>query len=149
MDFIVQLFGMGNATSINKVNFEDIQWIIKGNAPFLLINTLSKENQSCLIKGTISVDQEVKIINKNLKNKNMKIIIYGRNTNDNRIIQKYKQLIELGFPQTYIYPGGLFEWLCLQDIYGNEEFPTTHLELDILKFKPKPILSERYLLSNA
>ena len=77
MDFIVQLFGMGNATSINKVNFEDIQWIIKGNAPFLLINTLSKENQSCLIKGTISVDQEIKIINKNLKNKNMKIIVYG------------------------------------------------------------------------
>jgi len=149
MDFIIQLFGMGNTTSINKVNFEDIQWIIRGNTPFLLINTLSKENQSCLIKGTISVDQEVVIINKILKNKKMRIIVYGRNTNDNRIIHKYKQLIGLGFSQTYIYPGGLFEWLCLQDIYGIAEFPTTNRELDILKFKPKPLLSERFLLSNA
>ena len=35
------------------------------------------------------------------------------------------------------YPGGVFEWLLLQDIYGNDNFPTTKKELDILKYKPK------------
>ena len=52
------------------------------------------------------------------------------------IYKKYKQLQELGFVNIYVYPGGLFEWLLLQDIYGHEDFPTTSQELDILKFKP-------------
>ena len=50
-------------------------------------------------------------------------------------MKKYEQLIGLGFTNIYIYPGGLFEWLCLQDIYSKDEFPTTREELDILKFK--------------
>ena len=51
-------------------------------------------------------------------------------------IKKYLKLMELGFTNIYIYAGGLFEWLCLQDIYGEDEFPTTIKELDVLKFKP-------------
>jgi hypothetical protein len=35
----------------------------------------------------------------------------------------------------YVYIGGLFEWLLLQDIYGDEEFPTTAKIIDILKYK--------------
>ena len=35
----------------------------------------------------------------------------------------------------YIYSGGLFEWLLLQDVYGKDEFPTMGCELDILKYK--------------
>ena len=66
MDFIAGLFKMGNTTTINKVNFEDIQWIIGGSSPYLLINTLDKSNQGCLIQGTIAIDQEVAIINKNI-----------------------------------------------------------------------------------
>ena len=53
---------------------------------------------------------------------------------------KYTQLVNLGFVNVYIYPGGLFEWLCLQDIYGDDEFPTTNKELDILKYKPARLL---------
>jgi hypothetical protein len=49
---------------------------------------------------------------------------------------KYDQLVGLGFKSVYIYPGGLFEWLLLQDIYGFDEFPTTKRVLDILKYKP-------------
>ena len=49
--------------------------------------------------------------------------------------------IGLGFCNVYVYPGGIFEWLCLQDIYGEKEFPTTSKELDILKFKPQSNLS--------
>ena len=31
--------------------------------------------------------------------------------------------------------GGLFEWLLLQDIYGNDYFKTTTIENDFLKYK--------------
>lgn len=29
----------------------------------------------------------------------------------------------------------MFEWLLMQDIYGNDEFITTSNDLDILKYK--------------
>jgi len=138
----------GQLSSINKVSFEDIQWLIKGNYSFLLINTLDHMHQDCLIKGTLPIDQEVNVINKCIGNKKMYIIIYGRNTNDESIVKKYQQLLELGFIYIYVYSGGLFEWLCLQDIYGKEEFPTTSVLLDILKFKPQPKISTQYLLGD-
>ena len=40
--------------------------------------------------------------------------------------------------KTHLYVGGLFEWLCLQDIYGQSEFPTTNIELDITEFGIDP-----------
>ena len=94
--------------------------------------------QSCLIKNTISCTNEEVKINNLLKtrNKNVLIVIYGKNNNDMSIFNKYQQMIKLGFNNTYLYVGGLFEWVCLQDIYGDEEFPTSTKELDILKFKP-------------
>ena len=42
------------------------------------------------------------------------------------------KLSELGIKNMYVYCGGLFEWLCLQDIYGEDEFPTTIKELEFL-----------------
>ena len=69
----------------------------------------------------------------------LKYIIYGENCNDERLQEKYKQLINLGYTKTTIYLGGLFEWLLLQEIYGEDQFPTTSEELDILKFKSKKI----------
>ena len=70
----------------------------------------------------------------------MKIIVYGKNSNDEKIYKKYNQLVSLGFYNVYIYIGGLFEWLLLQDIYGETDFPTTKKELDILKYKPNKLL---------
>jgi len=78
-----------------------------------------------------------------MKDKN--IIIYGKNANDNKSLEKYKQLISLGFVNVYIYCGGLFEWLLLQDIYGEDEFPTTKKELDIIKYKPSKLFNVMYL----
>ena len=74
-------------------------------------------------------------------NKQIKIIIYGRNSNDENIYKKYNQLLKLGFLNVFIYLGGLFEWLMLQDIYGYDEFPTTIKQLDFLKYKPPPRLN--------
>ena len=138
---------MGNSQSIQKVNFEDIQYVLKNNETHLLINTLTDSEQSCLIPNTISPKKEEDLINKFLKNgkKNINIVVYGKNCNDEEIYKKYNQLYSLGFYNTYIYTGGLFEWLMLQDIYGNIEFPTTSKELDILKYKPHKILDIRLI----
>jgi hypothetical protein len=94
--------------------------------------------------NTVPIDKEEIIINK-LLNSNMiekiTIIIYGKNCNDELLDKKYTQLINLGFKNIYIYSGGLFEWILLQDIYGNDLFPTTIKQSDILKFKPNKVLN--------
>lgn len=133
---------MGNTNSCSKINYEDMQDCVQSgnsnNKPCLIINTISPERQSCLILNTVSIDSEEKMVNDWLKqNAGVNIVIYGENANDDKIYEKYNQLKNLGFSNVFIYPGGLFEWLLLQDIYGEEEFPTTSKELDILKFKPK------------
>lgn len=79
-----------------------------------------------------------------MEKKTIKIVIYGKNANDDKIYTKYQQLLNLGFYQIYVYTGGIFEWLLLQDIYGPNEFPTTKKELDLLKFKPKKLLILNY-----
>ena len=69
------------------------------------------------------------------------------NASDETIVRKYNQLTSLGLINVVIYPGGLFEWLLLQDIFGNEDFPTTKKELDILKYKGNK-LGNRLMLTN-
>jgi len=136
---------MGNSVSINKLNYEDINILIKRN-DCLIINTLSVNMQECLIINTVNVAEEEHYINESLKNNKYKtIIIYGKNCTDKSIYSKYNQLIELGFINVNIYVGGMFEWMLLQDIYGDEEFSTTSKELDILKFKSESTLTKLYL----
>jgi hypothetical protein len=132
---------MGQSQSIQKINFEDIQYTFNNKDDHILINTLNETRQDCLIIGTINCNKEVELINNFIKNgnKKIKIIIYGLNSNDENIYIKYNQLISLGFYNVYVYSGGMFEWLLLQDIYGSKEFPTTKKELDILKYKPNKI----------
>lgn len=127
---------MGQSPSVRKVNFEDVQYAIKQRQNHLLINTLDSGEQQCLITKTIGILQEERIINEYLNKKiNVNIIVYDKNANAPNLMKKYEQLISLGFINVYIYPGGLFEWLLLQDIYGENEFPTTEKSLDILKYK--------------
>jgi hypothetical protein len=138
---------MGNSNSSQKINFEDVQYVVKNTEMYALINTLTENEQDCLIPNTININKEIELINNFIKtgNKQVKIIIYGRNCSDEKIYSKYKQLNSLGFYNVYIYPGGLFEWLMLQDIYGVDDFPTTKKELDILRFKPHKILNIQLL----
>ena len=140
---------MGNQTSssTHRLNFEDIQEAIKNKERYLIINTLSSNNQACLLPNTIDFKQEEAIINQLLTSGiEKRIIIYGKNVNDMSVYDKYEQLIKLGFRNVYVYPGGLFEWLCLQDIYSSELFPTSKKELDILKYKPSSTFSTYYLM---
>jgi hypothetical protein len=85
---------MGNTQSFQKINFEDVQYIIQNPEVHLLINTLNEMEQHCLLINTINANQEVEIINRYLKNgnKNVRIIVYGKNCNDEKIYIKYNQL---------------------------------------------------------
>jgi hypothetical protein len=136
---------MGNTVKIHKINFEDVQSFIQTPQPnILFINTLPFSDQQCLIYGTFPANQEESEINRilQMKSTEYKIIIYGKNSNDESLYKKFAQLHNLGFHQNqiFIYMGGLFEWLLLQDIYGHDLFPTTKKELDILKYKPAKIM---------
>jgi len=133
---------MGNTQSIKKIGFEDMQIAIKNPEIYLIINTLPISEQSCLIMNTINIEQEEAIINKYMhENKGIRIVIYGKNCNDELVNKKYQQLLSIGFYNIFAYSGGLFEWLLLQDIYGFDLFPTNKKELDLLKFKPHSILN--------
>jgi hypothetical protein len=138
---------MGNSMSMSKnITFEDVQFAITDKDKTLIINTLDAHMQGCLIAGTLAIDQEVELLNVYLKkNIDVRIIIYGMNATDKTCLKKYEQLIKLGFYNVYIYTGGLFEWLLLQDIYGNELFPTTSLKVDLLKYKGRRQLNVKLL----
>tara|TARA_B110000285_G_scaffold5153_1_gene5500 strand:+ start:3538 stop:3948 length:411 start_codon:yes stop_codon:yes gene_type:complete len=125
-----------------KISFEDMQHIIANPKEYVIINTLLSNEQHCLIKNTISYQTEEKMINEYLNQYDFspKFIIYGKNTNDETVETKSKQLSGLGFQDVYLYMGGMFEWLLLQDIYGIDEFQTTNKFLDILYYKPNAIL---------
>jgi hypothetical protein len=111
---------------------------------YILINTLPADQQDCLIKGTLSADQEERAINDALTkyvpgSPPFECIIYGANCCDLSPDNKRRQLLELGFglKEVKIYRGGMFEWLLLQDIYGCAKFATTKKELNLLKYNVK------------
>jgi hypothetical protein len=150
---------MGSNHSKNKINYEDMQYACNNafnnknsGKKYAIINTMDKTWQSCLIQSTIPIQEEEEMINGVLKNKysnlnsnDITIIVYGTNSNDERIYSKYEQLVKLGIKNVFIYTGGMFEWLLLQDIYGRDLFPTTSRELDILKYKSRKQLNVLYI----
>lgn len=125
-------------SNIKKIGFEDLKVLID-KKDTVIINTMSSTEQYCLIKNTILYEKEEQTINDLLENCNykMKIVVYGKNNLDDTVEHKYKQLVGLGFLQIYIYQGGMFEWLLLQDVFGETEFPTIGRTLDLLKYSPK------------
>jgi hypothetical protein len=129
---------MGNIP-IQRINFEDIQFAQKNDS--LIINTLPSNEQGLLISKTIPWEKEIKAVEAAIQKKES-IFIYGRHCNDETIYLKYEQIRKLG-GKVYLYAGGLFEWLLLQDIYGNEYFQTTSYTkpMDLIKYKPNNILN--------
>ena len=127
----------------SKIGFEDVKFAIKNPETHILINTLSLDLQKNIIKGTIPAEKEEFIINKIIEDyemSTMKILIYGRNTTDSTAETKANQIIGLGFANVFLYCGGMFEWLLLQEVYGFTEFPTTiHIKnIDLLIYRPAP-----------
>ncbi len=137
---------MGNHVSlVPKVSYEDIQMVVYRNMHVqhstLLINTLPPTLQHCLIKTTLDIRFEERIVNSLIhKNPNIMIIVYGKNSNDITILHKYEQLVKLGFTNVHIYTGGIFEWMLLHEIYGKDLFKITNYDIDILRYRPKSVL---------
>ena len=122
-----------------KIGFDDVLIAIHNPDTYLLINTLPQNEQDCLIQHTLSVSEEETAVNEMLTQYEKvvrKIILYGKNATDTSVEKKRAQLNGLGIGDVYVYSGGIFEWMLLQDIYGEREFPTTKKVLDILKYKP-------------
>jgi hypothetical protein len=134
--------GWLESPKIIKIGFDDLLAAIKCPNDYIIINTLSTLEQDCLIKSTLPYNDEERLVNELLTNygyKTKTVIVYGKNAADLTVEKKAKQLISLGFHVVYLYVGGLFEWLLLQDIYGKGEFPTVGKSLDILACKPSII----------
>jgi len=126
----------------HKVGFEDVLFILRkymkktpsalhvsrDDPIFWLINTLPPNCQEYVIPHTIPCHMEEKLINDVLNDLSIQpsqyyIVLYGKHSTDDTVDKKYLQLIQLGFTNVFIYYGGLFEWLLLQDIYSKEHFP--------------------------
>lgn len=121
-----------------KIGFEDVKYAMRA-IDVIIINTLPHSEQSCLIQGTIPAAEEEETINRYIENGtaiSKRVVVYGRHSCDNTSSAKCKQLQSLGFAEVYLYVGGLFEWLLLQDVYGDKEFPTTSKTIDLLKYRP-------------
>ena len=123
------------------ISFEDMQDKIKdGN---IIINTLPINEQDCLIKSTLPYQQEEKTINDLISRYeySKRIILYGKNCNDDTVDKKWRQLRSLGFLEVYCYRGGLFEWLLLGETYTTNEFPIINKShsrvIDIYKYRPQ------------
>jgi hypothetical protein len=127
-----------NSAPLQLINFDFMQ-DARESSNYLIINVLPCHDQDCLISGTIAASNEEQILNEMIQSitvPNKKLILYGKNCNDEAVTEKTIQLKKLGLCDVFIYRGGLFEWMLLQDIYGEKEFPTTKRDVDILRFKP-------------
>jgi hypothetical protein len=136
MNFLNSLFHQ----PIHKIGFDVVKSAILYPPDYYIINTLPPSSQDCLIKNTISYLAEEKLINDLISSYNSTkkiIIIYGLNSQDNSVEIKYKQLVSLGLENVCIYSGGFFEWTLLQDIYGQDQFPTTSRVVDLLRGQNK------------
>ena len=136
-----------STASAGQINFEDMQSIISTTMTtmtrksVIIISTLKLDYQKCIIRGTVPADQEEARINDILSGEDsagesIMIIVYGKNSTDGTVREKYEQLLKHGIARVCVYTGGMFEWLLLQDIYGADLFPTTGSELDILRYRP-------------
>lgn len=130
---------MGNSISIqNIVNFEDVQKFVSDTKSHVIINVMETFDQDILILNTINAETEADVINSLIDEGEFdrKILVYGKNNGDiEKIFNKQKKLMNYGFTEVYVYLGGLFEWVLLQDIYGKDIFKTSRSVSDILRYK--------------
>lgn len=151
---------LGHITSVifspktSLVGFDDILFAMKHTSRYLFINTMPLNMQNALIPNTISCSEEETIINNIVAEYNTNkytIIVYGKNACDETVSQKYDQLRIIGFSDIHIYSGGMFEYILLNDMYGEKTFPISSSTgigvpanpIDILVYRPqKRILSK-------
>ena len=129
------------AAAGTRIGFQDVQYALQpmNRMGFVLVHTLPPAQQSCLIQGTLRAEQEEAQLNQMLKNgahRHTHILVYGKHACDETAVNRVTHLRSLGFTEVYHYVGGLFEWLVLQDTFGDNQFPTSGKESDLLRFMP-------------
>ena len=120
------------------IGFDDMLQCIKMREKYAIIHTMSA-SETVLISGTLTPTEEETFVNEYLSKyaePHKIIILYGRNSCDDSTRKKRAQLMSLGINDVYVYSGGIFEWVLLQDIYGVSEFPTTAVVKDLLVYRP-------------
>jgi hypothetical protein len=122
---------MGNR-ALEKANFDEVA---SRNKTTILINVLSEAEQGVLIRGTVPCSDEVAEVENAIAQRDT-ILVYGMNCHDERIFAKYQQIKKLG-GKPKVYVGGLFEWMLLNEIYGNERFPLSTDQFDLYQYRPK------------
>lgn len=133
---------MGNTQSLQKVSFQDMIHCVEHK--YTIITVMKYDDNLCLIKGTVPIINEEPVINKIYSTDlSTPIVIYGYNSCDENVIKKYIQLKDLGFTNIYVYPGGMFEWLLLQDIYTDKYIKTNLKEMNLLKYRPDNLIIEK------
>ena len=75
------------------------------NVDFLSKTNLDVPKYDFQLPNTVNINQEEEFINTLIKNgnKQAKVIVYGKNNNDEKIYTKYNQLTSLGFYNVFIY----------------------------------------------
>lgn len=135
MNFLLPSF---QTSCYKKIGMEEMVAFVKNPSPTTyLINTLPLSSQQCLIKNTMNATTEESTFNRFIEDgteHTITVYVYGLNCHDDTVDKKYNAMKRLGF-NVFVYMGGLFEWLLLQDIYGKDEFPTTSACRDILRFR--------------
>ena len=127
------------------IGFDDMLHCINNADKYAIIHTMPAYEQ-VLIRGTLTPAEEEAFINEYISKyveSNKTIILYGRNCCDDSARQKRTQLLSLGITDVYIYCGGIFEWLLMQDVYGFDEFPTTSRAADILVYRHRESITKK------
>jgi hypothetical protein len=71
-----------------------------------------------LIPTTVPYEKEETTVNAMLTSYDTAtytVIVYGKHSVDDTPEKKHRQLKQLGFPRVFVYAGGLFEWILLQE----------------------------------
>ena len=111
---------MGNSFGSARPNCVDFEYVLKRYTHTTLITTIPCSRGKHRIKNTLDPTEEEDVINNYISSsENTEIIVYGMNCADTSVL----------------YCGGLFEWILLQDVYGDDAFKTNYSVDDILKYK--------------
>lgn len=112
--------------SVSRIGFDDILIALKDRTKYIFISTMPLELQNALIPNTIPCIDEAMTINRIIDEFSATkyiFIVYGKNACDDTSSKKYQQLRNLGFSNVHVFPGGMFEYILLNDMYGEKLFP--------------------------
>ena len=104
-----------------SIGSEDLKLLMrKHNAH--LFNGLPIGYTNCNIKGTVDPENAKEYI-KNLNKEKDLVIVYCANATCSASHSFASKELR-GFKNKFLYTGGLYEWLLLQNFYSEKKFPT-------------------------